>query len=81
MSERDVTDMSFDAWVHDLEAVADAAGLERFALWGISGAPAVAIAYTVRHPERVSHLSSFVAAFVGGGCGATRQRRRSRRRA
>ena len=56
MSERDVSDMSFDAWVRDLEAVADAAGLERFALWGISGAPAVAIAYAVRHPERVSHL-------------------------
>ena len=27
MSERDVADMSFDAWVHDLEAVVDAAGL------------------------------------------------------
>ncbi len=63
MSERDVTDMSFDAWVHDLEAVADAAGLERFALWGISGAPAVAIAYAVRHPERVSHL-----VLCGGFC-------------
>src|SRR5262245_13453747 len=56
MSERDVADMSCDAWIHDLEAVADAAGLQRFALWGISGAPAVAIAYAVRHPERVSHL-------------------------
>jgi hypothetical protein len=54
MSERDVSDMSFDVWVHDLEAVADAAGLERFALWGISGGPAVAIAYAVRHPDRVS---------------------------
>jgi len=63
MSERDVTDMSFDAWVHDLEAVADAAGLERFALWGISGAPAVAIGYAVRHPERVSHL-----VLCGGFC-------------
>jgi len=63
MSERDVTDMSFDAWVHDLEAVADAAGLERFALWGISGAPSVAIAYAVRHPERVSHL-----VLCGGFC-------------
>jgi pimeloyl-ACP methyl ester carboxylesterase/DNA-binding CsgD family transcriptional regulator len=63
LSERDVSDMSFDAWVHDLEAVADAAGLERFALWGISGAPAVAIAYAVRHPERVSHL-----VLCGGFC-------------
>ncbi|RZL90072.1 MAG: alpha/beta fold hydrolase [Variovorax sp.] len=63
MSERDVTDMSLDAWVHDLEAVVDATGLERFALWGISGAPAVAIAYAVRHPERVSHL-----VLCGGFC-------------
>ena len=38
------------------EAVVDAARLEQFALWGISGAPAVAIAYAVRHPERVSRL-------------------------
>jgi pimeloyl-ACP methyl ester carboxylesterase/DNA-binding CsgD family transcriptional regulator len=63
MSQRDVSDMSFDAWVHDLEAVVDAAGLERFALWGISGAPAIAIAYAVRHPERVSHL-----VLCGGFC-------------
>jgi pimeloyl-ACP methyl ester carboxylesterase/DNA-binding CsgD family transcriptional regulator len=63
MSERDVPDMSFDAWIHDLEAVADAARLERFALWGISGAPAVAIAYAARHPERVSHL-----VLCGGFC-------------
>jgi pimeloyl-ACP methyl ester carboxylesterase/DNA-binding CsgD family transcriptional regulator len=63
LSERDVADMSFDAWVHDLEAVVDAAGLDRFALWGISGAPAIAIAYAVRHPERVSHL-----VLCGGFC-------------
>jgi pimeloyl-ACP methyl ester carboxylesterase/DNA-binding CsgD family transcriptional regulator len=63
MSERDVADMSFSAWVRDLQAVADAAGLERFAIWGISGAPAVAIAYAVRHPERVSHL-----VLCGGFC-------------
>jgi pimeloyl-ACP methyl ester carboxylesterase/DNA-binding CsgD family transcriptional regulator len=63
MSERDVADMSFDAWIRDLEAVADAARLERFALWGISGAPAVAIAYAVRHPQRVSHL-----VLCGGFC-------------
>ena len=80
MSERDVTDMSFDAWVHDLEAVADAAGLERFALWGISGAPAVAIAYAARHSDRVSHLV-LCGGFFGDGCGVTRQRRRSRKHA
>jgi pimeloyl-ACP methyl ester carboxylesterase len=42
--------------VDDLEAVVDAAGVDRFALLGISQGCAVSIAYAVRHPERVSHL-------------------------
>lgn len=33
LSERDVADMSLEAWIHDLEAVVDAAGLKTFALW------------------------------------------------
>lgn len=33
-----------------------AAGLARFALFGMSQGAAVAISYAVRHPERVSHL-------------------------
>ena len=37
----------------DLEAVVDAAGLDRFSLLGISQGGPVAIAYAVRHPERV----------------------------
>jgi pimeloyl-ACP methyl ester carboxylesterase len=51
-----VPEFSFDAWVRDLEAVVDAAGLERFPLLGISQGGPVAIAYAVRNPERVSHL-------------------------
>jgi pimeloyl-ACP methyl ester carboxylesterase len=51
-----VADFSFDAWVNDLELVVDAAGLDEFPLLGISQGGAVAIAYAVRHPERVSHL-------------------------
>ena len=35
------------------------AGLERFALLGISQGCAVSIAYAVRHPERVTHLVLF----------------------
>jgi DNA-binding winged helix-turn-helix (wHTH) protein len=54
MSQRDVPDVSFDTWVRDLETVVDAAGLDRFALLGISRGGAIAIAYTVKHPERVS---------------------------
>ena len=34
----------------------DAAGVERFALLGISQGCSVSIAYAVRHPERVSQL-------------------------
>lgn len=56
VSDREVTRFSMDAWVEDLEAVVDAAGLERFSLLGLSNGGAVAITYAVRHPERVSHL-------------------------
>ncbi len=56
LSDWDVANVSFEAFVYDLEAVADEAGLERFALLGISQGCAVSIAYAVRHPERVTHL-------------------------
>lgn len=56
MSERNVNDFSFDAWVRDLEAVADAVDLDRFALFAMSHSGAVAVAYAATHPERVSHL-------------------------
>src|SRR5262245_32743466 len=56
MSQRDVDDVSFDTWVRDLETVVDAAGLERFPLLGISRGGPIAIAYAVKHPERVTHL-------------------------
>lgn len=51
-----VPDLGFESWVRDLETVVDTIGAERFALLGISQGAAVAIAYAVRHPERVSHL-------------------------
>jgi DNA-binding winged helix-turn-helix (wHTH) protein/pimeloyl-ACP methyl ester carboxylesterase len=56
LSEWNVKDVSFEAWVHDLETIVDAAGLDKFALMGHSQGGAVAIAYAVRNPERVSHL-------------------------
>ncbi len=56
LSDWNVDDVSFDSWVRDLEAVVDAAGLERFPIFANSQGGTVAIAYTVRHPERVSHL-------------------------
>jgi len=56
LSERDVADISFEHFVTDLGAVVDALGLERFPLFGLSQGGAVAIAYAIRNPERVSHL-------------------------
>lgn len=55
LSDRDAP-ISFDAAVEDLEAVVDAAGLERFALLGISQGAAVSLAFAARHPERISRL-------------------------
>jgi pimeloyl-ACP methyl ester carboxylesterase/DNA-binding CsgD family transcriptional regulator len=56
LSDWDIEEVSFEAWVHDLEAVVDAAGLRQFALFAMSCAGTVAVAYAVRHPDRVSHL-------------------------
>ncbi|HET9971509.1 MAG TPA: alpha/beta fold hydrolase [Streptosporangiaceae bacterium] len=56
LSDWDIGRFSFDDWVDDLEAVVDAAGLDRFPLLGISQGGPVAIAYAVRHPEQVTHL-------------------------
>ena len=56
LSDWDVADLSFEAYVRDLETVVDTLGLERFPLLGISGGAALSIAYAVRHPDRVSRL-------------------------
>jgi pimeloyl-ACP methyl ester carboxylesterase len=56
LSDWDVESVSFEEWVHDLEAVVDAAGLTRFPLFAMSQAGAVAVAYAARHPERVSRM-------------------------
>jgi DNA-binding winged helix-turn-helix (wHTH) protein/pimeloyl-ACP methyl ester carboxylesterase len=56
LSDWDVDDISFEAFVRDLESVIEAARLERFALLGISQGCAASVIYAIRHPERVSHL-------------------------
>src|SRR5438477_7104454 len=48
--------LSFDEWISDLESVVEANNVPRFPLLGISQGASIAIAYAVRHPERVSHL-------------------------
>lgn len=59
LSDSSATEPTLDDWVADLEAVVDAAGLERFSLLGCSQGCAISIAYAVRHPERVSALILF----------------------
>ena len=56
LSDRNVSDFSIAANVADLEAVADAAHLDRFALFGASQGSAAAIAFAAHFPERVTHL-------------------------
>src|SRR5438067_1071362 len=52
LSDREVGEVGLDQLVGDLEAVVDAAALERFSLLGISQGGAVAVAYAARHPQR-----------------------------
>ncbi|AIJ24539.1 alpha/beta fold hydrolase [Amycolatopsis methanolica] len=56
LSDWDIGGFRFDDWVDDLELLVDGVGLDRFPLLGISQGGVVAIAYAVRHPERVSRL-------------------------
>jgi pimeloyl-ACP methyl ester carboxylesterase/DNA-binding CsgD family transcriptional regulator len=56
LSDWEVDNISPEAWVLDLERVIDTLKLERFPMLGISHGAAIAIAYAVRHPQKVSHL-------------------------
>jgi len=71
LSDRDVEDISFEGFVHDLRAVVDAIKGDRFAILGISQGAAIAIAYAVSHPEKVSKLVLY------GGYAKGRNRRGS----
>jgi pimeloyl-ACP methyl ester carboxylesterase/DNA-binding winged helix-turn-helix (wHTH) protein len=62
LSDRDVSGVDLtdvELWTDDLDAVIDSAGVERFALLGVSQGAVPAIAYANRHPDRVSHLVLF----------------------
>ncbi len=65
LSDHDPEEISFEAFVRDLETVVDDLGLDRFPLLGLSQGGPVAVEYAVRHPERVSRLI-LVGAFVTG---------------
>ncbi len=56
LSDWDPEDFSLEARVGDLEAVAEAAGFDRYAVLAMGQAGQVTISHTVQHPERVSRL-------------------------
>jgi class 3 adenylate cyclase len=56
LSDREVTDLSLDAHLLDLEAVVNRLELKTFALYAAHHTGPLAIAYAARHPDRVSHL-------------------------
>lgn len=55
-SNHGVTPATLERFTADMAAVVEAAGLERFALLGISGGGAISIRYAALHPEQVTHL-------------------------
>ena len=56
LSDRNRTDFSLDSDLRDLETVIDHLKLKRLALMGYSWGGPVAVAYTAKHPRRISHL-------------------------
>jgi class 3 adenylate cyclase/pimeloyl-ACP methyl ester carboxylesterase len=56
LSQRDGADLSQSKFPKDIEAVARAAGLERFALMGFTASGGTAIEFAALHPDQVSHL-------------------------
>src|SRR2546421_5349127 len=56
LSDWAVAEVSADRWLHDLETVVGAAGLERFPLVAMSQGGPLAVRYATRHPDRVSAL-------------------------
>jgi len=66
LSDRIVSDFSFEALVSDLATVVDAASLEQFDLFAMSQGGCVSIAYTAKHPERVRRLILYGGYLQGG---------------
>lgn len=68
LSTRDVSNLTLDVFVADLLAVADANGLERFAVFAASQGVPVAIRLAAQHPDRVSRMVLYGGYAVGRAC-------------
>jgi len=56
LSDADVDTISPQVMIEDMEAVVEASGLKRFALFGISQGVGFSVDYATRHPEQISCL-------------------------
>jgi len=56
MSQRDVSDLSFETWVRDFEGLVEKLRLAQFSVIGICQGGAVAIEYADRNPGRIERL-------------------------
>jgi class 3 adenylate cyclase/pimeloyl-ACP methyl ester carboxylesterase len=56
LSDREIENYDLESLILDIEAVVDRLGFEKFALLGVSQGATAAIAFAVKHPERVTHL-------------------------
>ena len=72
-SQRDVTDLSLEAMVSDLEAVIDRAGLAEVSLLGQYNSCPHVIAYAARHPQRVKRMVLFAGSARGWNAMSAKQ--------
>lgn len=56
LSDRALENCGLEVFIDDLEAVADAAGLDRFPIYAASQAVPIALGFAARAPERVSRI-------------------------
>jgi pimeloyl-ACP methyl ester carboxylesterase/DNA-binding CsgD family transcriptional regulator len=56
LSDREIDDISPEARMRDLAAVAEKLGHERFSLAGVQGGGNLAVAYAAAHPDQVSRV-------------------------
>lgn len=59
LSDRTLGAATLEHFIDDLEAVADAAGLDRFPIYAISQSVPIALGFAARRPERVERLVLF----------------------
>jgi class 3 adenylate cyclase len=72
LSDRDPPDFKLDSMVLDIEAVVDRLGLDDVRILAAGGSNMPGLAYTARHPDKVTHLAQMPPAASGNDMGNDR---------